>query len=450
MAANRKADADQPTAAATGPAPSDLPPTIDIQTGGGRASRLEPLSAAERYVELAQLGRGGMGVVHRVHDTSLHRDIARKTLRMDTDTAAGGHQFVAEARISSQLDHPNIAPVHDLGIDEDGRPFFTMKLVVGETFKEHITALHRAGPDGERLEPLLRVLLKVCDAVEFAHGKGIVHRDLKPHNVMVGSHGQVYVMDWGLSVRAPRAERDAEAPDMAGVAVTAPEASRSIAGTVAYMAPEQAGVAGPGVGTWTDIFALGAILYEIVTGRAPYPSGTPFDRVRRAAFAPPEQAAARPVPPGLCAIVMRAMQPDPAARYPAVGAVREALEDFLRGGGWFATRRFAAGETIVNEGDPADAAYVITSGSCTVEQLREGGPVHLRTLGAGDVFGEAALLGGGRRTATVRAVGAVEVRVITADTLARELDRSELVKAVVLQLNRRFLELERRMDPPAG
>lgn len=456
MAADSKVGAEDPTVAATGPAATELDPTIDIPSDTGRATRpgagvtASVAAAAERYVELAQIGRGGMGVVHRVHDTLLHRDVARKTLLTDTDTTAGGRQFVAEARISSQLDHPNIAPVHDLGLDQEGRPFFTMKLVVGETLKERIGALHRAGPDGERLEPLLRVFLTICDAVEFAHAKGIVHRDLKPQNVMVGSHGQVYVMDWGLSVRAPRVDGTVEPAAVSDVAATAPEASRSIAGTVAYMAPEQAGAAGPGIGPWTDVFALGAILYEIVTGRAPYPSGTPLESVRRAAFEPPEQAAARPVPPGLCEIVVRAMQPDPAHRHSSVGVVREAVEGFLRGGGWFATRRFGPGQTIVREGDPADAAYVITAGTCVVEQLREGVPTRLRTLAAGDVFGEAALLGGGRRTATVRADGGpVEVRVVTADALARELDRSDLVRAVVLQLNRRFLDLERRVNGPA-
>jgi len=420
-----------------------LPGATSLAATRGRGPEAEP-AGGERYVELEQIGRGGMGVVHRVHDMTLQRDIARKTLRLAAAAPDGRGEFLAEARISGQLDHPNIAPVHDLGVDAEGRPFFTMKLVAGETLGARIRRLRGEGPPGAAIEPLLRVFLKVCDAVEFAHAKGIVHRDLKPQNVMVGSHGQVYVMDWGLSVRAAGPE-----PGSGGVVVaagstpTAGAGSLSIAGTLGYMAPEQAGGAGPSIGPWTDVFALGAILYEIATGRAPHPPGTPLDRVRRAEFDPPEKAAGCPVPPGLCALVSRAMQAAPAARYPGVAHLKEAVEEFLRGGGWFATRRFAAGETIVREGDPADAAYVITEGSCVVEQARAAGTVRLRTLGVGDVFGETALLGPGRRTATVRAEGPVEVRVVTAEALARELDRSELVKAVVLQLNRRFLDLER-------
>lgn len=430
-----------------------LPSSVAGATRGRTLA--ERVSATDRYIELAQIGRGGMGLVHRVHDTSLQRDVARKTLRSNAATVAGRHEFLAEARISSQLDHPNIAPVHDIGIDALGNHFFTMKLVEGETFTEQIRLLHRDGVEGERFEALLRVFLKVCEAVEFAHAKGVVHRDLKPQNVMVGTHGQVYVMDWGLSVRLPSSQPVHDEAEAANATAGSVHASRgtnsgSIAGTVAYMAPEQAGTPGLTIGTWTDIFALGAILYEILTGSAPYRSGTPFERVRRAAFDPPEQVATGAVPPGLCEIVMRAMQLDPAARYASVAEVRGAVEGFLRGGGWFATRRFAAGETIVREGEAADAAYVITSGECVVEQQRAGVAVRLRTLSTRDVFGEAALLGGERRTATVRALGPVEVKVVTADTLARELDRSELVKAVILQLNRRFLELERRVDAQEG
>jgi eukaryotic-like serine/threonine-protein kinase len=420
------------------------------------ADEIEPKAPApgrERFRDVGEIGRGGMGTVYRCRDEVLLRDVARKALRGAAPTTRARMQFLEEAQITGQLDHPNIVPVYDLGAQADGQAYFTMKLVSGRTLSELIRDLHRHGFDGDRLEEILRIVLKVCEAVSFAHSRGVVHRDLKPENIMVGSYGQVYVMDWGLGLllagRRPSGEPDAatfESP----VTTSSPGQSTGLvlAGTVSYMAPEQAAGRLDRIGPWTDVFAFGAILYEILTGRAPYTGPDPgqaLARAREARITPPEQASAVPLPPGLCEIAARALRRNPEERFASVDKLREALDQFLRGGGWFATRAYEDGAAIVTEGGPADAAYVLIEGQCAVEQERDGRRVLRRLLSPGDVFGETALVSRKPRTATVRAVGRVTVKVVTAEAFAKELERSELLEALVKQLTARCLDLERRL-----
>jgi serine/threonine-protein kinase len=215
------------------------------------------------------------------------------------------------------------------------------------------------------------------------------------------------------------------------------------------MAPEQAAGRLDAIDPRTDVFALGAILYKVLTRRPPFlarDSQAELSLARSGKIVPPQEiAGSRPLPPGLCEIALRALQRDPADRYQTVDALREDLESFLRGGGWFSTRRFEAGQRIVAEGEAGDAAYVVTEGRCEAYQERPSGKQVLRTLGPGDVFGETALLNAQPRTATVAALEDVTVKVITADAFERELGSSSWVAALVKQLSARFLELEGRL-----
>jgi serine/threonine-protein kinase len=328
-----------------------------------------------------------------------------------------------------------------------------MKLVSGRTLGDLITDLHDDGFPSEGLEQLLRVILKVCEAVAFAHSRGVVHRDLKPANIMIGTHGQVYVMDWGLGLLLDEQRQD-EAARRAGQSIRTSSADSrsgpSLAGTVCYMAPEQAAGQLDKIGPHTDVFAIGAILYELLTGSPPYEVTDLYEALSlaRAARIPPPQERAGPqqLPPGLCEIAMRALEREPARRHGSAGELREDLEAFLRGGGWFATRRYEKDARIIEEGGPADSAFVIVDGRCQVIRERSGGPEILRALEPGDVFGETALLSAQPRTATVVALEDVTVKVITAEAFGRELDRSSWLAALVKQLSARFLELEKRLS----
>ncbi|MBL8896653.1 MAG: protein kinase [Planctomycetes bacterium] len=242
-----------------------------------------------RYQLLGEIGRGGMGVVMRGRDLDLGRDIAIKVLEPSRgQDAAHLRRFLEEAQIGGQLQHPGLVPVHELGLYPDGRPFFTMKLVEGETLASILR--RRVEPSQDRWV-LLNVLHKVCQTIAYAHARGVIHRDLKPANVMLGRFGEVQVIDWGLAkVLDPRAEPlpgdRPPAIDTEHVRTHA-EGSRSQSGvtlgTPAYMAPEQARGEIERVDQRADVFSLGAMLCEILIGNPPYGGEKEeiLDRARR-------------------------------------------------------------------------------------------------------------------------------------------------------------------------
>jgi WD40 repeat protein len=278
------------------------------------AAALPPLhvESGARYAEGPALGRGGMGEVVAAEDLHLGRPIAIKRLHLrdpDPDTVS---RFVNEARLTSRLDHPGVPPVHDVALGPDGAPFFTMKRVEGRSLSDLVTAgeLSRA----RRLE----VFLKVCDTVAYAHARGVLHRDLKPGNVMVGAFGEVWVLDWGLA-------RD---PEPAGFAPhTDP---RAVLGTPAFMPPEQARGALDELDARSDGYALGAMLYTLLTGRLPFlGDGARILRELRDGATVPRPSASAAVPWELDAIVARATAPRPEDRYPTVAGLAADVRAFL-------------------------------------------------------------------------------------------------------------------------
>jgi tetratricopeptide (TPR) repeat protein len=226
-----------------------------------------------RYDLRDELARGGMGTVYRAIDRSLGREVAVKVLR-DGPTGVPGaaRRFVEEARITGQLQHPGIPAVHDLGALSDGRPFLAMRLIHGRTLAEQFK--QRADPAHDRSR-FVAVFEQVCQAVGYAHNRGVVHRDLKPSNVMVGPFGEVQVMDWGL---AKDKRNTAPEPDQASAIGSTPcnnwavdeTQAGSVLGTPAYMAPEQARGETARLDERTDVFGLGAILCELLTGQPPF------------------------------------------------------------------------------------------------------------------------------------------------------------------------------------
>jgi serine/threonine-protein kinase len=167
-----------------------------VVLGPARPAAEKPQQRA-RLVDRGQIAAGGLATIRCVFDRSLHRQVAMKVLRPELGAWDGRQMMLEEAQVTGQLEHPNIVPVYDLCLQKDGSPVFTMKLVEGQTFHRRIVASDPQTRSERELRDLVQIFLKVCDAVSFAHSRGVIHRDLKPDNVMVGSHGQVYVMDWG-------------------------------------------------------------------------------------------------------------------------------------------------------------------------------------------------------------------------------------------------------------
>ena len=217
-------------------------------------------AVAGRFLITGEIARGGMGIIYRGHDPELGRDLAIKVLKPEwVDQPDVVAMFLEEARICGRLQHPGIVPIHEVGTMIDGSPFIAMKLVEGRTFAR---VLAERGRSAHELQRVLRIFDGVCQTLAYAHSRGVVHRDLKPSNIMVGPFGEVQVMDWGLACQAAGEGGRGGGESAAG----------SVMGTPAYMAPEQArGSAAPDVRV--DVFALGAILCEILTGSPPFRGG---------------------------------------------------------------------------------------------------------------------------------------------------------------------------------
>jgi serine/threonine-protein kinase len=296
-----------------------------------------------RYQVLGEIARGGVGVVLKGHDVDLGRDVAMKVLREEhAENADVVQRFVEEAQIGGQLQHPGIVPVYELGMRDDRRPFFTMKLVKGRTLSALLAARERPGDDRRRF---IAIFEHVCQTVAYAHSRSVVHRDLKPSNVMVGAFGEVQVVDWGLAkvlrTGGVADERRTKAPADADVSVveTARSGSSgsesragSIMGTPAYMPPEQARGEIERVDQRSDVFALGAILCEILTGKPPY-QGSDREVVLQAARAQLDSARERiatcGADPELVALAETCLAPAREARPCDAGAVAASIAAYL-------------------------------------------------------------------------------------------------------------------------
>ncbi len=247
--------------------------------------------AAGRYQVLGEIARGGMGAVHRGRDPDLGRDVALKVLLgQHSDRSELVDRFVEEAQICGQLQHPGVVPVYELGTLADHRPFFTMKLVKGQTLAALLAERSSAT---DELPRFLGIFESVCQTVAYAHARGVIHRDLKPSNVMVGSFGEVQVMDWGLAKVLPKGWQPVREPKTPPVNETVVATARSksdndlsqagsVLGTPAYMAPEQARGETEAVDRRADVFALGSILCEILTGRPAFGGETAIEILRAA------------------------------------------------------------------------------------------------------------------------------------------------------------------------
>ncbi|MGI5861959.1 MAG: protein kinase domain-containing protein [Myxococcales bacterium] len=407
------------------------------------------VALADRIVDQGVIAKGGMSTVRLAYDNNLLRHVAMKVLSPKIAAKPQEAQrFLEEAQITGQLEHPNIPPVHEVGIDDEGTHYFTMKYVRGITLEEMLTDQSFSVHDEAKLFEVLQVFVKTCQAIGYAHSRGVIHCDIKPRNVMVGSHGQVYVMDWGIArlIGTPRPS-GAESRTLVEISGerARPQDEGRVMGTVGYMSPEQAKGYNTLLDTRSDVFQLGALLYRILTGRAPYITNTPQETLVLAAacqWTAPE-VIDKHLPRRLCAIVAKAMALRPDDRYQTVEQLQKDVEAFMRGVGRYPTRTFKPGALIVEEGDTGNEAYVILEGRCRAFKLDVSGERRvLREMGRGVVFGEAAAFASASRTASVEAVNETTVAVITRESLANEI--GPVAGPFVTALAERFHDIDER------
>jgi serine/threonine protein kinase/Flp pilus assembly protein TadD len=331
------------------------------RTAGAERSPHVLANRIGRYHLHGEVGHGGQGAILRVYDQDLRRHLAMKVVRGEGPDKGSSAplssvapkvlgRFLEEAQVTAQLDHPGIVPVHELGLDAEQRVYFTMKYVKGEDLAA-VYCKTKSGEDGWNRTRALNVLVKVCEAMSYAHHKGVIHRDLKPGNVMVGRFGEVYVMDWGLArvlsredakdVRIRRPRRDESSFELRPRDAVEDEALMTmdgdVVGTPSYMPPEQALGSIAAMGPHSDVYSLGAMLYELLAGHPPYvqPGRKPniLEILLSVQKEPPQPLAreAPDAPQELVAICEKAMAREPAKRYPDMSGMAEDLRAFLEG-----------------------------------------------------------------------------------------------------------------------
>ncbi|HKI16737.1 MAG TPA: serine/threonine-protein kinase, partial [Isosphaeraceae bacterium] len=299
----------------------------------------------QRFQVLRPHARGGLGEVFVALDCELHREVALKQIvESHADDPVSRHRFLQEAEITGGLEHPGIVPVYSLGTYTDGRPYYAMRFIRGESLKEAIDRFHKdnalkkqRGRRSLELRKLLRRFTDVCNAVDYAHSRGVLHRDLKPANIILGTHGETLVVDWGLAKPLGRAEPGSDSGERTLVPSASSGSGETLPGralgTPGYMSPEQARGDLQRLAPRSDVYALGATLYCLLTGRPPF-EGEDIQQVLQKAkwgeFAGPRQLD-RTIDPALEAVCLKAMTFAPEHRYATCRALADDIERWTAG-----------------------------------------------------------------------------------------------------------------------
>jgi eukaryotic-like serine/threonine-protein kinase len=317
-----EARTDQPT--------DDHYPQIDAKDTDRQLSQYYSNSFT-RYSDFAPLAKGGSAILQTCRDSNLGRTVVMKTLHPHlAQNEYMKSRFLREARVTAQLQHPATVPVYEIGHDLEGRLYFTMKKVEGDTLREILDKQSLGDEQATatyNLDRMLGTIIQVCNALSYAHNHGVVHRDVKPENILIGSYGEVILLDWGVA--KVWANDDPELREMEHEVLTDPGQRP---GTPLYMSPEQIRGGGDSIDARTDVYGIGAVLYEVLTLKEPHRGeniNETFEMILKEETIPPEKRnLKRQIPKRLSAITMKALAKDPADRYQTMQEFIDELRDF--------------------------------------------------------------------------------------------------------------------------
>ena len=411
------------------------------------------LRRPDRYSVLAALGQGAVGIVERVFDARLGRIVARKTLRHEVaDHENSLRTFVNEAKVLGHLDHANIIPIFDTFLTEDGRPVYTMREIRGTSLGRLLQMSVQTGDVTPLpLDRTLKIVTQLAEALSHAHERGVIHLDLKPQNIIVLAHDEVVLVDWGSACFfAPERYTGKldEHPDLKHLARVPAEDDTLLIGTPHYMSPEQTEEPRSRLGPRSDVFSLGIIFYQMLTGELPF-HGESLEELlfhirETEPFTP--RRVDRGIHRRLSDMVMRMLEKKPAGRYGSFDEVLGDLEEFRSTAAEFPIETFAEGDAIFREGDEGDAAYVIVEGEVEIWTESGGERRTLTRNVAGEVFGELALLRDMPRSASATAITETSVRVIAQPALMSEVEKlSPWVLAILSGVVERFVDRSERL-----
>jgi eukaryotic-like serine/threonine-protein kinase len=420
------------------------------------------LKNPDRYTRLRELGAGSIGKVHAVFDNFLQRVVAHKVMKPEH---VGNNNilqtFGNEIKLMGRLSHPGILPVYDAMLGDVGEPAYIMRYAEGQDLAA-LLQMPKGRLDSVAipLEQAVRILVKLCETLAYAHDHGVLHLDLKPENIMLGRYGEVLIMDWGAARVYDTTKYEAGIKEHTGDSVHIEhkhENRNLLIGTPAYMSPEQLKSPRDQLMPASDIFSVGILFYQMITGQHPFKERV-FEKLsdKIANFAPPAAHTVNPdIPHNISRICEGMLRKKPDERYASFREVIKDIDDYQRSGAGSPTRSYAAGEAIFKQGDPGDFVCIVVSGKVEISVDKNGKPHVIARLGANEPFGELAALTGNPRTATATALEPSVIRMISKQDIAVEIENlSPWVGSMVKALSKRFidnserlLKLEKSMQP---
>ncbi|MDF1824033.1 MAG: protein kinase [Verrucomicrobiales bacterium] len=425
---------------------------------------MQPFTSKKRYHTVDDIGEGGLSKVSSSFDSCLNRVVAVKELReenlSDPDFL---NAFIKEARMISYLDHPGVVTVYDAHLNESQNLCYTMQLLSGQTLSEFLT--HHLQPDvlnENYLFEVLNIFTKLCETLAYVHDKGVVHLDLKPENIMLGHYGEVMIMDWGnahlydADVYEDYFRTYLRADSDFNIQL---ESGDAIVGTPLYMSPEQTHTRS-NLGPTSDIYSLGVMVYELLTGQRPFAAPAVDDIVEhvRTLVPPPVHELNPDIPLRISHILQKMMQKSPGDRHQCAREVLTDIQAAQTSGQAFPEWEIPAGHIIFQEGDPGDFTIRIKTGKVEISKENQGTRMVLAELGPGDILGELAVFSDIPRTATATTLEDSVVYLMRSTEVNAEMEKlSPWVSQMITALSNRFdalnksvMQMEKKNNPTAS